>query len=52
MAPAEVRIETLAYSASPYRGTARDVTLRLIVSIAPRGMLPLEVTIDVDDACV
>jgi len=38
---------------SPYRGlyTGRS-RLRLTVSIAPRGMLPCEVTIDVDDAIV
>jgi hypothetical protein len=38
---------------SPYRGvvTGRP-TLRLVVSIAPRGMLPCEVRIDVDDAAV
>ena len=35
----------------PYRGVIFE-TLRLTVSIAPRGMLPLEVTMNVDDACV
>ena len=56
MAPTAVRVEL--YDAderlrSPYRGvvTGRP-TLRLTVSIAPRGMLPCEVTIDVDDATV
>jgi hypothetical protein len=53
MPPAEVRIETFVERQSPYRGTVTGrETLRLTVSIAPRGMLPLEVTIDVDDACV
>jgi len=38
---------------SPYRGvvTGRP-TLRLTISIEPRGMLPCEVTIEVDDASV
>jgi hypothetical protein len=38
---------------SPYRGvvTGRP-TLRLVVSIAPRGILACEVRIDVDDATV
>ena len=56
MAPAQVRVESLDdvdRLRSPYRGvcTGRS-TLRLIVSIAPRGMLPCEITIDVDDAVV
>ena len=56
MPPAAVRVETIDADArlrSPYRGvvTGRP-TLRLTVSIAPRGMLPCEVTIDVDDASV
>jgi hypothetical protein len=56
MAPAYVRIETLDAAArlrAPYRGVETDrPTLRLTVSIAPRGMLPYEVTIDVDDSSV
>jgi hypothetical protein len=56
MPPAAVRVETIDADArlrSPYRGvvTGRP-TLRLTVSIAPRGMLPCEVTIEVDDASV
>ena len=55
MAPAAVRVETSAPEAlrSPYRGiaTGRE-TLRLTVSIAPRGMLACEVMIDVDDTSV
>jgi hypothetical protein len=51
-----VRVETLDADVrlrSPYRGvvTGRP-TVRLVVSIAPRGMLPCEVRIDVDDATV
>ena len=50
-----VRIESLddRRFRTPYRGivTGRP-TLRIIVSIAPRGMLPCEVRIDVDDASV
>ena len=50
-----VRIESLDDRrwSTPYRGivTGRP-TLRIIVSIAPRGMLPCEVRIDVDDASV
>ncbi|HTR49380.1 MAG TPA: hypothetical protein VMJ10_01655 [Kofleriaceae bacterium] len=56
MAPAAVRVEL--YDAderlrSPYRGvvTGRP-TLRLTVSIAPRGMLACEVTIEVDDTSI
>ncbi len=56
-APSHVRIETLDADArlrSPYRGivTTSQPILRLTVSIAPRGMLPCEVTIDVDDTSV
>lgn len=55
-APSHVRVETIASDArlrSPYRGVvSRNATLRLVVSIEPRGMLPCEVTIDVDDASV
>ncbi|HEY1554139.1 MAG TPA: hypothetical protein VGF94_04855 [Kofleriaceae bacterium] len=56
MAPAAVRLEMFDADErlrSPYRGvvTGRP-TLRLTVSIAPRGMLPCEVTIEVDDASV
>ena len=54
MHPAEVRIETITDpDRTPYRGvcTGRSL-LRLIISIAPRGMLPCEVTVDVDDATV
>jgi hypothetical protein len=51
-----VRVETLDVDVrlrSPYRGvvTGRP-TVRLVISIAPRGMLPCEVRIDVDDATV
>jgi hypothetical protein len=56
-APSHVRIETLDADArlrSPYRGivTTSQPLLRLTVSIAPRGMLPCEVQIDVDDTSV
>lgn len=38
---------------SPYRGVSTGrPTLRLTVSIAPRGMLPCEVSLDVDDVAV
>jgi hypothetical protein len=39
---------------SPYRGivTTSAPILRLTVSIAPRGMLPCEIMIDVDDVTV
>jgi hypothetical protein len=51
-APTGIRIETLdTGSRSPYRATSRP-TLRLIVSIEPRGMMPCEVTLDIDDASV
>ncbi len=37
----------------PYRGTVTHrATLRLTVSIAPRGMLPCEVRIEVDDTSI
>jgi hypothetical protein len=56
MHPAEVRVESIDTGSTlrtPYRGVATGrPTLRLTVSIAPRGMLPCEVTIDVDDARV
>ncbi len=56
MHPAEVRVESFDAGSklrTPYRGVATGrPTLRLTVSIAPRGMLPCEVTIDVDDASV
>jgi hypothetical protein len=56
MAPAAVRVETFDGDAklrTPYRGIVTNrPTLRLIVSIAPRGMLACEVTIDVDDTSV
>jgi hypothetical protein len=56
-APSHVRIETLDADRrlrTPYRGivTTGSPILRLIVSIEPRGMLPVEVTIDVDDTSV
>jgi hypothetical protein len=56
-APSHVHIQTLDADArlrSPYRGivTTSQPILRLTVSIAPRGMLPCEVTIDVDDTSV
>jgi hypothetical protein len=54
--PAQVRVETIEdvdRLRSPYRGLCTNRTrLRLTVSIEPRGMLPCEVTIDVDDAIV
>jgi hypothetical protein len=56
-APSHVRIESIeagGWLRTPYRGiatTSRPI-LRLTVSIAPRGMLPCEVTIDVDDTSV
>lgn len=34
---------------SPYRGVVGRPIMRLTVSIEPRGMLPYELTIDVDD---
>jgi hypothetical protein len=43
-----VRVETIALR-SPYRGVVGRSTMRLTVSIEPRGMLPCEVTIEVDD---
>jgi hypothetical protein len=46
-----VRVETIALR-SPYRGIVGPSMLRLTVSIEPRGMLPCEVQIDVDDECV
>ena len=56
VAPAQVRVETLDdldRLRSPYRGVSTGrPRLRLTVSIEPRGMLPCEVTIDVDDAIV
>jgi hypothetical protein len=56
MPPSHVRVEAIDAGArlrTPYRGvfTGRP-SLRLTVSIAPRGMLPCEVTIEVDDATV
>lgn len=56
MAPAAIRVETLAVDhrlRSPYRGvvTGRP-TLRLVVSIEPRGMLACEIAIEVDDTSV
>jgi hypothetical protein len=52
---AGVRLESLDDRrwSTPYRGivTGRP-TLRLTISIAPRGMMPCEVRIDVDDASV
>lgn len=54
MAPAGVRIETVTDpERTPYRGIyTGGAVLRLTVSIAPRGMLQCEVTVDVDDASV
>src|SRR2546430_10431614 len=56
MPPSHVRLEWLDADArlrSPYRGVVTGrATLRLVVSIEPRGMLPCEVTLDVDDASV
>jgi hypothetical protein len=46
-----VRIETIALR-SPYRGVVGPSITRLTVSIEPRGMLPCEVQIDVDDDSV
>lgn len=56
MPPAAVHVELVEVDTrlrSPYRGvvTGRPI-LRLTVSIAPRGMLPCEVTLAVDDASV
>jgi hypothetical protein len=56
MAPPQVRVEAFDAGArlrTPYRGisTGRP-SLRLTVQIAPRGMLPCEVTIEVDDTSV
>src|SRR5690348_8337741 len=56
-APSHVRVELIDADArlrTPYRGivTASEPILRLTVSIAPRGMLPCEVMIDVDDTSV
>ena len=51
----DVRIELVDADAKlrhPYRSGAGHPILRLTVSIAPRGMLPCEVTIDVDDSSV
>ncbi|HTL37207.1 MAG TPA: hypothetical protein VL326_28935 [Kofleriaceae bacterium] len=55
MPPAAVRVETIAPDGTgrPYRGIAAgEPTLRLTISIAPRGMLPCEIMIDVDDTSV
>ena len=56
MPPSSVRVQTVAADArlrTPYRGTMTGrPTLRITVSIAPRGMLPCEVTLEVDDASV
>jgi hypothetical protein len=56
IAPSEVRIEMIDAGSrlrGPYRGVSTGrATLRLTVSIAPRGMLPCEVTLEVDDASV
>ncbi len=56
MQSSQVRVEMIDVGSrlrSPYRGVATGrPTLRLTVSIAPRGMLPCEVQLDVDDACV
>lgn len=43
-----VRVETIAQR-SPYRGVVGRSIVRLTVSIEPRGMLPVEITIEVDD---
>jgi hypothetical protein len=55
-APSTVRVESIDSDArlrTPYRGVVTGrATLRLTVSIAPRGMLPCEVRIDVDDTSV
>ena len=51
-----MRVESIDSDArlrTPYRGIVTGrATLRLTVSIAPRGMLPCEVRIDVDDTSV
>jgi hypothetical protein len=57
MPPAEVHIETFGADKRllkhPYRGIiSGQPTLRITVSIAPRGMLPYEMTLTVDDAAV
>jgi hypothetical protein len=46
-----VRVETIALR-SPYRGAVGRPILRLTVSIEPRGMLPCEVMIDIEDDTV
>jgi hypothetical protein len=53
MPPSQVRVETIdpELARHPYRGCSHSL-LRLVVSIAPRGMLPYEMTITVDDALV
>jgi hypothetical protein len=55
-APSHVRVETIESDLrlrSPYRGIVSSrPAVRLTVSIAPRGMLPCEVQIVVDDASV
>jgi len=54
--PAQIRIETVDIDErlrSPYRGVVTGrATLRMTVSIAPRGMMPCEVTLEVDDTSV
>ncbi len=56
MSSSQVRVELIDAAMRlrvPYRGVATGrPTLRLTVSIAPRGMLPCEVMIDVDDISV
>jgi hypothetical protein len=51
-----VRVETIDCAArlrSPYRGTVTTYsTLRLTVSMSPRGTSPRQLTIDVDDSTI
>ena len=51
MPPSEVRIETLE-ARHPYRGVVTRPALRITVSIAPRGMLPYELAVTVEDSGV
>jgi len=56
MAPPAVRVETITDDArlrTPYRGVVTgQATLRLTISIAARGRVPAQVTIEVDDASI
>lgn len=56
MPPSAVRVQMITADTrlrTPYRGTITGrPTLRITVSIAPRGMLPCEVTLEIDDTAV